>query len=163
MATLYEITGEYLQLLDLADSEEQLDEEIFKNTLEVIKAELNVKADAYCAVISEINANVEKFDAEIKRLTNRKNIMERHVKQMKEALLMAMKEMNVPEIVTDLHKIKIQNNGGKRKLDVFGEVPDNYKRVVYEDDTDKIRADLEAGVELPFAILEERGQHVRIR
>ena len=161
--TLYEIADDYLKLLDMADSMEPDEEQTFLDTLEGVKGEITKKTDSYCAVITEINANIDKFDAEIKRLTARKQAMENHVKRMKEALLEAMKTCDLPEITGEHFKLKIQNNGGKRKLNVFGEVPDNYKRIVYEDDTDKIRKDLEDGKELPFAFLEERGQHVRFR
>lgn len=161
--TLYEITGNYLTLLDLADTMEPEEEEIFKTTLEVVTAELASKADSYCDVINELSTEAARFDTEIKRLTSRKTAIENHIKRMKETLLEAMQAMNLPEITGDRYKLKIRNNGGKRKLNVFGEVPDNYKRVVYETDTDKIRKDLEDGKELPFAILEERGQHVNIR
>jgi hypothetical protein len=39
----------------------------------------------------------------------------------------------------------------------------SYKRVVYENDTDRIRLDLESGKKLDFAKLLERGTHLRIR
>ena len=42
-------------------------------------------------------------------------------------------------------------------------VPDNYKRVVYETDLEKIRKELEDGKQLDFAHLEERGEHLRIK
>ena len=39
MATLYEITGDFLKLLDMA---EELDEEVFRDTLEGIEGELHL-------------------------------------------------------------------------------------------------------------------------
>ena len=48
-------------------------------------------------------------------------------------------------------------------MEITGDVPDNYKRIVYEVDRERIRADLEQGAELPFAHLNERGTHLRIR
>jgi hypothetical protein len=43
------------------------------------------------------------------------------------------------------------------------DVPDEYMKVVFEPDTDKIRKDLEEGKTLPFARLEERGVHLNVR
>lgn len=163
MATLYEITGEYCSLLEYADSIDAEDEQIFLDTLESITGELEVKADNYAAVITEISASVKKFDEEINRLTARRNAMENNIKRMKTALLEAMQQMNVPEIQGQHFKLKIQNNGGQKPLKITGDVPDNYKRIVYEDDKERIRKDLEAGKKLDFAHLEERGQHLRIR
>ena len=163
MSTLYEITGEYCALLDYADSTDSEDEQVFLDTLESITGELEIKADNYAAVITEINATIDKFNAEIKRLTAKKEAMENNVKRMKTALLESMQQMGIPEIQGQHFKLKIQNNGGLKPLKITGDVPNNYKRIVYEDDKEKIRKDLEAGKKLEFAHLEERGQHLRIK
>jgi hypothetical protein len=67
------------------------------------------------------------------------------------------------KIKTDLHIFTVCRNGGKQPMEITGEVPDNYKRIVYETDTEKIRAALEAGEELTFAHLNERGTHLMIK
>lgn len=161
MATLYELTTEYQNLLALGDDLE--DRQGFLDTLEGLIGEVEVKADNYAAVISEFDAQCAKIKAEIDRLTAMKNVIEGNVKTMKERLLAAMREMDKTEIKTDLHTFKIQANGGKQKLDIHGEVPDAYIKVIYEPDKDKIRAALEAGEELSFAVLMDRGEHLRIK
>ena len=159
--TLYDITGEYLQLLEYADSSE--DEQLFLDTLESITGELEVKADSYGIVIDEINTRVEQFKKEIQRLSDRNAAMEKAVKNMKERLKNAMDLMDVKEVKTEHYTFKIQNNGGKAPINYTKEVPMSYKRVVYENDTDRIRLDLESGKKLDFAELLERGTHLRIR
>lgn len=159
MSTLYEITSEYLDLLELADEDDQA----FLDTLDSITGELEVKAESYGVVISEINANIEKFNIEIERLTKRRDCMKNAVQSMKDRLKDAMAAMDKKEIKTDHFTFKIQANGGKLPLHIFGEVPDNYKRVVYEDDTEKIRTELEAGNVLKFAELGVRGKHLQIK
>ena len=159
--TLYDITGEYLQLLEYADSSE--DEQLFLDTLESITGELEVKADSYGIVIDEINTRVEQFKKEIQRLSDRNAAMEKAVKNMKERLKNAMELMDVKEVKTEHYTFKIQNNGGKAPINYTKEVPMSYKRVVYENDTDRIRLDLESGKKLDFAELLERGTHLRIR
>ena len=57
----------------------------------------------------------------------------------------------------------IAKNGGKQALTIDGDVPEEYTKTVIENDTEKIRADLEAGKELPFAHLEPRGESLRIK
>ena len=163
MNTLYDIQGEYLTLLSYADDIE--DPQPFLDTLESIQGELEVKADNYGIVISEINAAVKKYAAEIERLTKKKEFMENNVKAMKDRLKSAMELMEVKDgtLQTEHYKFKICKNGGKQALNVDEEhVPDNYKRVVYETDTDRIRKELEGGAELPFAKLKPRGTHLRI-
>ena len=159
MSTLYQITNEYLELLDLADEDDQA----FLDTLESITGELQDKAESYAVVISEINAGIEKFNTEIERLTARRDCMKRAVHGMKERIKEAMQAMDMAEIQTEHYKFKIQTNGGKLPIVFTADVPDNYKRVVYEDDLDKIRAELEGGNSLPFAELGVRGKHLRIR
>lgn len=159
--TIYEITEEYRALLDLGADPE--DEQLFLDTLEGLDFELELKADDYAAVIAEFTAHADKVQKEIDRLTGMKKAAENSVKRMKERLLKAMQETGKDKIKTDLHTFSIQKNGGKQALDIFGDVPDEYLKVVYEKDADKIREDLQAGKELPFARLLERGVHLRIR
>ena len=72
------------------------------------------------------------------------------------------------EIKTDLHKFKIQKNGGKvpviYDLDEFHPelYPEKYQKTKVVLDKDKIRADLESGIELACAHLGERGEHLRV-
>jgi hypothetical protein len=75
--------------------------------------------------------------------------------------------MGKDEIKTDFHSVKISKVGGKRKmvLDVedVDKLPLKYVRTTRVPDTDAIRKDLEAGMELTYAHLEERGETVRIK
>lgn len=68
--------------------------------------------------------------------------------------------------------IAVQKNGGKPPLAWTGpaggmvtpdDVPDEFCKVRREIDVDKVRAALETGTQLPFAKIEERGTHLRIR
>ena len=159
--TLYDITGEYLQLLEYADDSE--DEQLFLDTLESITGELEIKADGYGVVINELNTRADQFDKEIQRLMARKKAVENAAKKMKERLKEAMELMGKDKIQTEHYTFAIQKNGGKIPINYTAEVPMSYKRVVYENDTDRIRLDLEAGKKLDFAELLERGTHLRIR
>lgn len=159
--TLYDITAEYLQLLEYADSSE--DEQLFLDTLESITGDLEGKADGYGKVINEIETRVEQFTKEIQRLSEQKKAMEKAIKTMKDRLKGAMELFEVKEIKTDHYTFKIQKNGGAQPMEITGDVPTNYNRVVYEVDKEKIRKDLEAGKKLKFARLLERGTNLRIR
>ena len=59
MQTLYEIAQDYLKLLEMA---EEVDEEVFKDTLEGIEGELEIKADNYAKVITELENRAEGLD-----------------------------------------------------------------------------------------------------
>lgn len=163
METLRELTEDMYCLMEYADSTDPDDQAVFQDTLDGLIAVIEQKADGYCTVIDTIKANIAAHDLEIKRLTARKNAMEANVERMKDALLAAMVAMDEKKIKTELYTITRCANGGKQKLTIDGDVPDSYQRVVYEVDKDKIRADLEQDIVLPFAHLEPRGEHIMIK
>ena len=162
--SLYELTDDFKALMDFGYDAET--EEAFLDTLDGILGGIQDKADGYCAVISRFKGNVDMIKAEENRLKARREVIEHNIDRMKDALkrtLEAMEESGIekPEIKTDLHTIKLAGNGGKQPLKIDEEnVPDSYKVVIYQTDSDRIQKELEEGKELPFAHLEPRGRHV---
>ena len=154
--SLYELTNDLQALLDFGFTEE--DEEVFLDTLDVLMDSIQDKADGYCAVIDRFNGNIDMIKAEEERLKVRREIIEKRVQTMKNAL------KEVLEIKTAFHTIKLAGNGGKQPMEVVEDkVPDSFKRVVLETDKDKIRKALEAGEQLDFAELKPRGRHITIK
>lgn len=164
MDTLYSLSTEYEELMELALSTDSEDEQAFADTLEGLTAVINTKMDDYAVVMTHLQGKADLIGNEIQRLQAMKQTIENHEKRMKAALLHVMTEkLNQRKITTDFHVFSVCKNGGKQPLEITGEVPDNFKRVVYEIDTEKIRTALENGEQLDFAHLEERGEHLRIK
>lgn len=164
MSSLYELTTEYQALLDLGDSDDPEDIEAFKNTLESINYELDLKADDYAAVILQLNSKTDMITKEIERLTKIKTAITNNVDRMKQILQWSMEQTGRTEIKTPLHTFKIQKNGGKAPMLINEpEVPDSFKKVILEIDRQKIRDALEDGQEFTWAKLAERGSHLRIK
>lgn len=165
--SLYELTEDLQALMDFGYTEE--DQEAFIDTLEGIMGGIEKKADSYCAVMNRMDATAKNIKAEEERLKARRAVIENNIQRMKDALKMTLETMEEngmekPEIKTDLHTIKLAGNGGKQPMKVEEDkVPDSYKMVIYQTDTEKIRKELETGKELPFARLEPRGRHVSIK
>lgn len=86
MSTLYEITGDYLRLLEMLESEETIDSKTFADTLEGIEGELEAKADGYARVMKELNAEAKKYEEEINRMTERMNTLNNRSKLLKQQL-----------------------------------------------------------------------------
>ena len=162
MESLMELTDEYKQLLDMADAVDEEEQQCFLDTLEGLDYEVGLKADAYASVMAAINSRIEMYEKEITRLQQHKKSLEGNVEKMKDTLKLAMETMNKNEIQGDFHKFKLVKNGGKLPMIITGEIPDNYKKLVFEDDKAKIREDLESGIELDFAHLGDRGTHLKI-
>ena len=163
MATLYALTSDYLRLLELGDSDDPEDQRAFLDTLEGLVGEIEMKADDYAVVITSFKTQSAAIDAEIKRLKKRKDTVDNSITRMKDRIKEAMEAMETTEIKTDFHTFKIQKNGGVQPLVIDGDVPDNFMKVIYQNDTEKIREALNAGEQLSFAHLEPRGTQLRIK
>lgn len=60
MSTLYEITGDYLRLLEMLEEEESIDPQAFNDTLEGIEGEFEIKADNYARIIKRTSGRIRK-------------------------------------------------------------------------------------------------------
>jgi hypothetical protein len=132
--------------------------------LEAITGELEAKGAGYVAVIEQLQMESARADLLAKKYSDLKKTRENAIKRMKDRLLIAMDALGKTEIPAGDFTIKVKKNGGKQTMTVNDElVPDSWRRVVLEVDKEKIRKALEAGEELSFAKLEERGRHIEIK
>lgn len=163
--TLYDIQGEYLRLYELAtDIEDEDSIEAFSNALEDLNTDLAVKAEGYVQVIKQLEMEADECDKLLALIRAKKDVREKHAKQMKEALLSVMEVAGLTEFPAGMFTLKVQKNGGKQPMSVdIEKVPTNFMRIKYEPDNELIRNTLESGKELTFAKLEERGRHLSIK
>lgn len=161
MSSLYELTGEFHALYELATSEE--DQQAFLDTLEGLKGELEVKAGGYVHVIKQLTMEAEECDKVIEAFKAKKATRDNNVKRMKEALLNAMDAAEIDTLTAGEYTLKIANNGGAQPLKIDGDVPDSFSKVIVEPDNKKIRDALMEGQKLDFAHLEPRGRHLNIK
>lgn len=174
MANLYDLTDEFLQLMDMLEDEE-CDEQIIMDTIEGLDFEIEIKADGYAKIIKSIESDVKGISGEIDRLNYRKKTFENRIKWLKQNLEMCMRATGKKKFTTDLFSFNIQKNGGKRKLVVdvdVNKLPKEYR--VKQDDIvngDLLREYLkENGLEgqdgslnCEFAHLEPQSESLRIR
>ena len=163
MSTLFEITDEFERLYQMAIDEE-LSDEAFDGTFEMIMADLEVKAGGYSSVIKQIEMEADKAEELEKEFKRKKEVRQRRAKAMKEAIKYAMEVANVKELNAGKFTIKLKKNGGLEPLviDRPEEVPDNMKIIKVENDNKLIREHLKDHQE-PWAHLEERGSHIEIK
>lgn len=167
MSTLYELTDEYLRLLELGEDPE-IDPEVFKDTLEGLEGELEIKAENYAKVIKQLEADATALDTEKKRLDTRKKACENAIERMKKSLEVAMITTGKKKFKTELFLFGIQKNPpsvklGKEYAENIELIPLDY--LVPQDpkvDKKKILEELKGGAKLPFATLEQ-GESLRIR
>lgn len=161
MSTLYKLTEEYLQLLDMLSDEEENNQTIL-DTLEAIDGELEDKADNYAKLIKNMKADADGIQVEIDRLTRRKQSLENRAKMIKQSLENSMRVTGKTKFKTLLFSFFISKNGGQTEIEIKGEVPPEYLKPG-EPDKKKIREVLKAGTRLEFAEFKERGESLKIR
>ena len=157
--TLYELTGQYMTLLEMMEDPET-DPQIITDTIEGVEGEIEIKAENYIRVMKELEAEADKINNELKRLGNRWDACQMNIRRLKESLLTTMQIMGKPKIQTEHFRLSIAKNGGLQPMKITGEVPPEFCKL--EPDTKRIREALNDG-ELDFAHLEERGVHLNVR
>lgn len=164
MNTLMDLTGEYLELYEML-SDGDTEEQVIKDTLEAITGEIGIKADGYAVVIDKLMGEAAMRFKMAKKLTSSAKALENNATRMKNRLKYCMEQMDKKELKGEYFTYKISGNGGKQPLKYVDgvEIPQSYMKVVVDVDNDKVRKALEAGEKLPFAYLEERGTHLRIK
>ena len=125
------------------------------------------KLDNYARLISDRTALAKAQKAEGDRLIALAKSNETMAKRLKDLLKFLFDSKKWTKFDTPLHKFWIQNNGGLKPLTVLtenaSEVPERFHKVTTTIDTDKIRAALDAGEVLEFAMYSEVGTHLRIK
>ncbi len=125
MASLYELTGQALELLELAE-EGVLDQDIINDTLEGVEFEIEEKADCYAKIINELKGEAEKIDAEIKRLTARKKSKESNIASLKKNLEASMITLDKKKFKTALFSFGIQKNPASVEIDDEDLIPNRF-------------------------------------
>ena len=161
MSNLYQLNQAWQELANML-YQDDVDEQMIRDTLEGIDGEIEDKADGYAKIIKEMELKRDARKAEAKRLTDSASAIDNRIKYLKQNLFNTMKQTGKTNFTTNLFTFRIQKNGGKRALTIDGDVPAEYTKTIIENDTDKIRQALEEGKELPFAHLEAQGESLRI-
>lgn len=142
---LVDLKGKWIEVA-MMSMDQDIDPQIIADTLESIEGEIEVKAEGYVSVIRNLQlekatvaARKEYVKGILKELTAMENHLDNREEWLKENLKETMIAIGKEKIKTDTISLNVRKAGGKEKLDKIGEVPDNFKRVVYEDDDEKIR------------------------
>lgn len=163
MFSMYELTEEWKSVFDMLLDPEIPEDAIF-DTIEMIEADMDTKADSYAKVIRSLDGAASTIDAEIKRLQERKMSITNRRDRMKQGLERMMRTTGRTKFKTALFSFNIQKNGGLAPILMKeGEqIPAEWLKPG-DPDTGKIREFLQNGGTLPFASLGERGESLRIR
>jgi hypothetical protein len=161
-ATLYDLTGEWLELYDMADDPE-MDADMWFDTIEGLEGEIEDKADGYAKVIAQLNADAAAIKAEEERLYGRRKTIENRVASMKSRLQQMMELTGKTKFKTTLYSFGIQKNPASVVIDDESKVPAEFW-IAQDPKLNKsaIKELLSTGEICEYAHLEQ-GQSLRIR
>jgi hypothetical protein len=166
--TLYELTQDYKILLDMAEDPD-VDPEALADTMEGIEGAIEDKADAYAAVMREMEGDAAKIDIEIERLKYRKQAIKANIDRIKANLMTTMLETGKTKFKTALNSFSLRKSG-QAPVEILpgidpDDVPLEYQRVKVTRDFDKtaIRGALKEGAQLQWAKLGEPTESLIIR
>jgi len=162
--TLYEIESRYHSALDMLYDPE-IPEDVVIDTLESIEGEMEIKAENYAAIISNIEATAAAIrDAERKQAERRK-AMENKAARLRLRLMEAMQLGGVPKFETPRFRIAVRQNPESVVIDDEAAIPDDYKREIrasYVIDKALVKAALQDGYAVPGVRL-QRGARLEIK
>ena len=167
MKTLLQISSEMDVLAaGIEDNNGELTPEM-EAWLATLAADSEDKVDAYCAVIKEFELREDAIGREIARLTDIKKSRANAAARLKDRLLWFMQNHGLRQIKTATKTVSVVNNGGAAPIELLvsvDQLPAWCKRIKEEADMAKIRAAIEHDPESAseFALVKERGQHLRI-
>jgi hypothetical protein len=133
-----------------------------------LESDLTGKVDRYCSLIAELEARSAMRQAEADRLADLAKADDKSAQGLRERLRFIWETRNLPKIETARFRVALTRNGGKAPLDLRvgpEELPEwaIERKTVVTANKDAIRARLEAGENLPFANLMERGTRISIK
>lgn len=168
--SLIKITDEMIALETLleemgGDVTDESAGEYVSKLFDEINDALNYKVDAYATLIRKCEMTAAARSEEADALKAGARTEENKAKWLKANLKAAMERLGIKK-AGYIRTASICGNGGKPPLIVTvsaAELPPQYQRVVIVANEDAIRAAIEAGTVLPFARIEDRGTHVRVK
>ena len=107
MKTIYDLTQDWLVLMEMAEDPE-CDPEAIQDTMESLEYDIETKADGYAKVITELKSREAALKEQIDRLTQRSRVIDANITRMKETLQQAMEATGKTKFKTELVSFGIQ-------------------------------------------------------
>lgn len=152
MATLYELVGNKLNLLELSDSED-IPKEILDEAFSSIDGDINSKIENMVKFIKNIESNIIAKKTEEERLYKLRKSEEKKVENIKTYLFEQMNLLNKKKIDTGIFTLNIRKNAPSVEIERLELIPDEYFKIKKEPDKTLIKNCIKADVFVPGAKL----------
>lgn len=147
--------------LALVEANGEINDETCKALL-VLEDSLPRKAEGYFYLVKDLESQAEQYKERAEEFKRNAKACENYAEGLKERLKLACITMGVDELKGFEHRWKLQASKPSVIIDDETKIPGKYKTVVttYKVDKDKIKADIEAQIEVEGCHL-EKNSHVR--
>jgi gp157 len=153
MATLYELTGQYLDIYNL-----EIDDETKLDTIESLglDEEIEAKAENYAKLIRNLEADKKVYKEEEERFKKKKESTDKKIERLKRDLQASMEITGKTKIKGELFTLSIQNTKASVVVDE-AKLPEKYwtKKVTEAPNKKELYDLLKAGEEIEGATLQE--------
>lgn len=165
---LVELRAEYRNILEAIEAscdEGGVIDPALMATLNGVVADIETKLGNYAGIIVHLSAQQKIIGGEIERLSKQYKSAGEHVAFLKDVAKSAMVEAGMTKLENGVRKLSICGNGGKKPVKISN--PDKVLEAYWvqppkEIDSETLRHDLELGIPVEGATLEERGTHLRV-
>lgn len=158
MNSLYEISNELREVYNKLENGEGVDletgeiSEEMQNALALSQQNLQAKGIDIGYVIKSFDDEIDLYDREIKRLTERKQSLKNAQERIKNGLVNAMEEFGIELIEGKTLKIKLRPSE-RVEIDDIEQLDDKFKRIKVEADKTEIKQAIKNGEEVKGARL----------
>jgi hypothetical protein len=156
--TLYEIEAAYREMLEsLCDPEANHPMQAIADTLEGIEGQFQDKAVNVAKFMRNLEASAEAIKEVEEKMSQRRKALESRAKWLREYLKGNMEKAAVTKIESPWFVLSIQKNPAALKIVDEAAIPPFFKTevVTFELDKASIKQTLEAGEEVPGAVLSQ--------
>ena len=168
MNTLYELTGQYAELLSAIESDE-VPEEAISDTLEALGGELDEKIDSVACIIKQLDSEAIAIKAEKAKLADRQSVKEHQRDRLKDYIRQAMQLAGKKKVETSRNFVsvgKAQPKAVITNLDALKSRNDIWKPYDYREtnvDKTSLKTLLQAGEQIPGASLQDGAPRLTIK
>ena len=163
MKTLYELSEEYLDLLEY---DGELENSEIAEKLNAVENDIEKKVSNGIGLIQTLKRRAESYEAEITRLVKLKKAAEKNAANIQAYYLDNLRYIGKKKVATSKGTMTVARAGGKCPMIIDDEnlVPAEYKftRTVDYIDKEQLRLALEEGEVIEGAHLEERKEYLKI-
>ena len=169
MNTLYELTGQYIELLSAIESGD-IPEEAISDTLEGMTGEITEKIDNCACIVKQLDSEAAAIKVEKDALAERQKVKEHQRDRLKDYIRQAMQLAKQKKVETARNKITVGKPSQRAVITNIGALkscksvwkPYDYSK---ETNVDKatLKTLLQSGEQIPGAALQDGAPRLMIR